>query len=222
MIYENIVEAFKRTGLSVRGGFHVTESDALKGFKSIVMIGNAGPDMWLRFKSDIAETQRAADKNPLDQWTKKIVIEKADNLQAKAIFPFQGPPYYPFQQWAMKSENLFASPIGMLIHPDYGLWHAYRAALGFNKQINIPRIKKQNNPCENCTDKPCLSTCPVKAFDQYGYNDNACAVYLKTNEGGKSCMQHSCQARLACPVGRDYHYSRGHGRFHMNKFLGNR
>ena len=27
------------------------------------------------------------------------------------------------------------TPIGLLLHPDWGLWHAYRGALGFHKTV---------------------------------------------------------------------------------------
>jgi len=222
MTYKNIVEAFEGTGLKVRGGFQSTNEYGLGDIQSVVMIGNAGPSMWSRFKKETDEKQRVENKHPLDQWTEKIVKEKANKLDAVAIFPFQGPPYYPFQKWAIKSENLFTSPLGILIHPEYGLWHAYRGALGFTKTINFPVIAKQSIPCENCTDKPCLTTCPVQAFDKCGFNDGVCATYLKTDEAQKSCMQHNCQARLACPIGQEYHYGKDHGRFHMEKFLSNR
>ena len=41
-----------------------------------------------------------------------------------ALFPFGGPPHFPFQQWARRAEPVHPSPIGLLIHPIYGLWHS--------------------------------------------------------------------------------------------------
>ena len=79
-------------------------------------------------------------------------------------------PIFPFQRWAMKVEPVFPSPIGILIHPDYGLWHAYRAAICLHQAIPVPSRDDRPSPCDSCADKPCLSTCPVGAFSRDGYD----------------------------------------------------
>ena len=30
------------------------------------------------------------------------------------------------------------SPLGILIHPDWGLWHSYRGALAFRERLDLP------------------------------------------------------------------------------------
>ena len=62
----------------------------------------------------------------------------APGFGATALFPFGGPPWLPFQRWAMKADCVTASPLGILIHPDFGLWHAYRGALAFAEQLDLP------------------------------------------------------------------------------------
>ena len=32
----------------------------------------------------------------------------------------------------MRAEGLKPSPLGVLVHPDFGLWHGYRGAIGEN------------------------------------------------------------------------------------------
>ena len=56
------------------------------------------------------------------------LFDSAAEIGGQAIFP-SDKPYMPFQQWAMQAEGLKKSPLGMLIHPVYGLWHAYRGAI---------------------------------------------------------------------------------------------
>ena len=41
----------------------------------------------------------------------------------------------------MRAEAVAPSPLGILIHPDYGLWHAYRGALAFAERLALPRAR---------------------------------------------------------------------------------
>jgi GMP synthase (glutamine-hydrolysing) len=111
----------------------------------------------------------------------------ARGFDAVALYPFGGPPYLPFQQWAMRAEGLQPSPLGALIHPDYGLWHAYRGALGFGERLALSPVSPRPRPCDDCADKPCLSTCPVGAFDGRGYDVPACAAHLD-GPAGAACL----------------------------------
>ena len=53
----------------------------------------------------------------------------------RSCTPRTGRPWLPFQQWARKAEPVHVSPLGVLIHPDYGLWHSYRGALCFDTRL---------------------------------------------------------------------------------------
>lgn len=79
--------------------------------------------MWERF----AAARDAADwPHELDAWTRRVLEPLAGDLGAGVVYPFGGPPFHPFQRWAMKAEGLRPSPIGVLMHPEHGPWHAYR------------------------------------------------------------------------------------------------
>jgi hypothetical protein len=62
------------------------------------------------------------------------------------VFPFER-PYLPFQRRAMRAEACYPSPLGLLIHPDYGLWHGYRGALLFAAAIELPPSGRRASPC---------------------------------------------------------------------------
>jgi hypothetical protein len=126
----------------------------------------------------------------------------------------------PFQRWAMRAEAVHPSPIGMLIHPLFGLWHAYRAALAWPEGLDLPARPALASPCETCAEKPCLSTCPVGAFSRRGYDVPSCVRHLDT-PAGADCMGEGCRARRACPVGRDYRYAPVQAEFHMLPFRSN-
>lgn len=118
----------------------------------------------------------------------------------------------------MRSEPCHPSPVGILIHPDYGLWHSYRGALLFAEAIDLPARDTRESPCASCEKRPCLSACPVGAFSGAGYDVPGCNAHLaKTPE--PSCMRIGCLPRHACPIGRDYRYEPAQARFHLQAFL---
>jgi hypothetical protein len=220
MKFEMIAHAVEATGLALRGGFASTPQDQLppipgKGpAQTVLMLGVVGPGAWTAFTGSPESGTR---KNPLDTWTRRVVTALADRLGASPLFPFEGPPYWPFQRWAMRAEPVAPSPIGILIHPDYGLWHAYRAALLFAERFDMPPRKVRARPCDTCTDRPCLSACPVGAFTESAYHVESCIAHI-SSPGGVMCMGEGCRARDACPVGRAFRYPAEQIRFHMEAF----
>src|SRR6201999_1900384 len=86
----------------------------------------------------------------LDPWTRKTLAPIAAQFGARAVFPFGGPPWFPFQRWAMRAEGLRSSPLGVLIHPEFGLWHAYRAAFLFDALVDDAAPKSLPFACEAC------------------------------------------------------------------------
>jgi hypothetical protein len=133
------------------------------------------------------------------------------------LFPFDGPPFLPFQRWAQKAEPVHPSPLGILIHPDWGLWHAYRGALAFAERIDLPLPDRRSSPCESCAGKPCLTACPVGAFTSAAYDVPTCVTHISAPAGAE-CIT-GCLARRACPVGLGYHHIAEQARFHQRAFL---
>ena len=133
MRYEDIAAALEGTGFICRGGFKPGPEDAVPEVTAatdavLVVIGNAGSAMWPHFDAARDAGQREQTQNPLNDWTAEVMRPIAAQLGARVHFPFDR-PYHPFQRWAMKADSVWQSPLGPLIHPQYGLWHAYRAAL---------------------------------------------------------------------------------------------
>lgn len=175
---------------------------------------------WHRKYPDIAD--------PLDAWSKAVLEPVAALLGGEAVFPSDR-PWQPFQQWAMAAERLKPSPLGLLIHPHYGLWHGYRGAILFAgaRRDDAPFTSAGMtepqpmvvHPCDACSDKPCLSACPVGAFSLSGFAVSDCRTFVKTEAGTTTCMGSGCLARDACPVGREYRYGPEQIRFHMAAFV---
>jgi hypothetical protein len=208
-------------GLSHRGGFHPTAEDGLPALRNgappatVILVGDIGGRLWPAFSRSAEANDNAPD--PLDRWTRRVVDEIAHRTDALPLYPFGGPPYWPFQRWAQRAEPVFPSPLGILIHPAYGLWHAYRAALLLAQTLDLPPRALSQSPCESCVAKPCLSACPVGAFQPSGFDVDACAGHI-TGAAGRPCMDGGCLARNACPVAPDLRYEPQQLRFHMAAF----
>ncbi len=235
-----IEAALAREGLIARGGFHPEPGDGLPGLengaartlvaRTLVMVGNAGPEMWRAFA---ASPEFGTAPDPLNRWSERVIGALAEAWGAQALFPFGGPPHLPFIAWAKRAEPVAESPLGILIHPDYGLWHAYRGALAFAEAFPLPPRAERPRPCDTCAEQPCLGACPVGAFtavgsdrvgsdrvgsDRVGYDVTACADHLGA-PAGADCMAEACRARRACPIGRNYLYAPEQAAFHMTHFL---
>jgi len=215
-----IEERARGAGLVLRGGFHPVPEDRLPALPdggapaTLVLLGMVGQAGWRAFARS---PEAGLPSHPLDGWTRRIVSEIAREVGAVPLFPFEGPPYWPFQRWALRAEPVAVSPLGILIHPEYGLWHAYRAALLLAERLDLPAPAPQPSPCESCAGRPCLTACPVGAFTGSEYKVEACAAHI-AGPAGAVCMQEGCRARDACPVGRAYRYPLAQIRFHMQAF----
>ena len=207
-----ILIAIRRAGFTPLGWFAPNAEDGLpKGAAFAILIGNAGPDMFRRF----ARERKSAGAR-LDDWTRDAAGALAAELGAMALFPFDRPAL-PFLRWARRAGAGHVSPLGLNIHPRFGLWHAFRAALIFPVAFDIPMQQAGAHPCQSCADKPCLTACPVNAFSGTSYDVAGCGQHLQTHEGG-SCMTGGCLARRACPVGKAHTYELPQIRFHMEAF----
>ena len=194
--YAAIAERIAVAGLLPRGGFRPAEGDGVPPradghpVRALVLIGNAGPEMWSRFAPFLAANPHLA--HPLDAWIEDVVGALGDALGATPVFAHAGPPFHPFVRWAQRAEAVHPSPVRLLIHPRYGLWHAYRAALLFAEPVDVPARADQAAPCESCAGRPCLQESHQVSIDA---------------------------ARRACPVGRDFTYGAAQAAFHQRAFV---
>ena len=224
-----LAEALAAHGLQLRGGFCPEPGDGLQlpdGRPAAVLwlAGNVGGAMWETFAA--SAYARDGQPDPLDRWSRAVGDALALRLGGAALYPFTGPPqqprYHPFQQWAARSEPVHTSPLMLRIHPQYGLWHAYRFALVFPTLEDADRAllskpTQGESPCLRCIDTPCLSACPVDAFGAYAFAVERCTVYLRSAQS-TTCMSGGCQARNACPLAPELRYAPEQSAFHMAAF----
>ena len=130
-----------------------------------MLVGHAGSTFWPVFQR-FELTHEGPD--PLDAWSQSVGDAIATQLDCAALYPFEK-PWWPFQNWIARAEGLRPSPLGILIHPEYGLWHGYRLAFAFREALPIPAPRSHPHACDNCMDKPCIAACPVDAIAEEGF-----------------------------------------------------
>lgn len=220
-------EEAARYGLRVRGVFTPRELDGVPALDSgqparaVALVGNVGSSLWPAFAA--SPEHRDGERDPLDRWSRRIGTMIAQRLGARALFPFGGPPHHPFQRWAMRGGDLFASPVGLLVHPEHGLWHAFRFALAFaecpgDPLGDQPARGDARSPCAMCDERSCLHACPVGAFGEGEYRVAQCVEHLVAHPQGP-CVTAGCLARHACPVGQAYRYTPAQAQLHMCAFV---
>jgi hypothetical protein len=225
-----LLNDLSRHGLVLRGVLMPEANDGWPALPSgepvrLWLVGAVGSSLWAPFSAS-PEFQDGQD-DPLDRWSRRIGEHWAQRLGGLALFPFGGPPHWPFQRWADRAEPLTPSPLGLRLHPQHGLWHAYRFALLLPQRIAVPEAadapavpaekaaEKAPGACATCPSL-CVKGCPVGAHD-HGFDLLRCVAHLRT-PAGQTCLQQGCQARAACPEGRPSRYMPDHAAFHMQAF----
>ncbi len=216
-IYDRLCAAAAALGVPCRGGFLVKpgeelpEVDAGRPGRTLVLLGFTGGMQWPAF----AGSGEFADgrPHPLDRWSVRVIGQLATAFGARALYPFGGPPWWPFQQWAQRAETLHPSPLGILMHPRFGLWHAYRGALLFAEVFPVPGRTSWTSPCASCAAKPCIGSCPAGAVTPSGFDRAACAAHVASPQG--IACRSGCLARGNCPVAMPHRYGAQQATFHM-------
>ena len=205
-IIRRLAELLQPSGLQPRGVFAQDDAPG-----SGVLVGDVGGAFWPVFATWQADHPDVTD--PLDTWSRGVIDAVAAATGGQGAYP-NDRPYWPFQRWAKEAEGLRAGPLGVLMHPVAGPWHAYRGAVLFPVQISIQPPQASSHPCETCVGKPCLTACPVGAIFLNRFDVTTCRAHL-ASAAGHVCMDGGCLARNACPAGADRRYSSDQLRFHM-------
>jgi len=204
--------------LELLGGFAVAEGEAgfSAGTRTLLLLGPAEPGFWahLTAQPEWTQSQDEGQPDPVDRWSRRVIGQLACDLGAKALFPFGGPPYHPFYQWALRTGRVWESPVRLLVHAEQGLMVSFRGALALKESLDLPHPALR--PCDTCP-APCLTACPAGALTETGYDVPGCHAFLDRPEG-KDCMTGGCLVRRACPVTQAYARLPEQSAYHMRQF----
>jgi ferredoxin len=199
--------------LEILGGV-LTRPDEVglpRGTRTLLLLGPAEPGFWAHITS---QPEWDGRPDPVDRWSRRVIGRVACDLGAKAVFPFGGPPYHPFYQWALRTGQVWDSPVRLLVHAKQGLMVSFRGALALKEAVDLPPAAPR--PCDGCP-APCLTACPASALTGAGYDVPACHAFLDLPEGA-NCMTGGCLVRRACPVSQTYARMPEQSAYHMGQF----
>lgn len=183
------------------------------GTRSIVIIGNGGGALWAALKRHAAAHPGWMDReHPLDDFTRTIVQSSIaaplheSNHRCTVVYPFlHDQRTLNFMRLAKIAGLAGPSIIGVAVHPEFGQWIAFRAALLIDELIDAPGPAAGFDPCPSCVPRSCIAACPVNAVSIVsGWNVTKCLTHRVEVE--EDCGSR-CHARVACVLAPQHVYT---------------
>ncbi len=194
--------------------------------RSIVVIGNGGGDFWRGFVEFAERNPGWRDRaNPLDDFTREIIerdivpVVRESGARCRTVYPFiGGGPTLNFIELAKLSGLGGPSIIGVVVHPVYGPWIAFRAALIVDVDLNSPGEALGFDPCPGCVPRSCIPACPANAVAfPAGWDIPKCLTHRVEVES--DCTPR-CHARAGCVLGPEHRYPADELAYHQRRALG--
>ena len=129
-----------------------------------------------------------------------------ENTALVAHFPDDQPAFPMISRALTVFPTLSQSPLGMLVSTRFGLLFGIRAWVEGDR-ASVERLavslgwkagSPKHSPCDACVDKPCLTHCPVGAFDAHGYDYPKCQVELNRQMSEKRRSMLARRLRRSC------------------------
>ena len=192
--------------------------------RSIVVIGNGGGAFWQAFKSYADAHPGWRDRpHPLDDFTRALIeqeivpIARGRGVACVPAFPFIGEGTLSFIALGKLAGLGGPSLLGVLIHPVYGPWIAFRAALLIDAVLDAPGEAAGFDPCPDCTARSCLAACPASAVSApAGWDIPRCLTHRIEVEA--DCATR-CHARVACVIAPEHRYPGDELAYHHGRAL---
>jgi epoxyqueuosine reductase QueG len=195
------------------------------GARSIVIIGNGGGDFWAAFKRHAAANPGWMNReHPLDDFTREIVESsiaaplRESGHRCTVVYPFvQDARTLNFMELGKLAGLAGPSIVGVGVHPEFGPWIAFRAALLLDELIDAPGPAIGFDPCPSCVPRSCIAACPVGAVSvATGWDLRKCLTHRVEVEAD---CESRCHSRVACVLGPQHVYPDDELAYHHRRAL---
>ena len=193
--------------------------------KSIVVIANGGGTLWAALKRHTERNPGWMDReHPLDDFTRTIVenevapVARAAGARCTLVFPFMaGKATLNFIELGKAAGLAGPSILGVVVHPKFGPWIAFRAAILIDQEVDAPGEARGFDPCPSCVERPCIAACPTTAVAfPAGWDVPRCLAYRIESE--PDCTPR-CHSRVACVLGPEHRYPEDELAYHQRRAL---
>lgn len=184
--------------------------DVWAGACAAIVIGNAGPRFWDRFRGEQkGRLDRVEGEDPLDAFTvretaplRALITE--GGFTERTVYPFFGATDHAlsFRELGIAAGFGVRSVLGLVLSPVYGPWIASRAAVLTDAPLAPAGRQARFDPCTTCP-APCIDVCPGDAFPGRQWSPQACLTAKSRLEPCRT----RCLSRIHCVYGSDYRYT---------------
>jgi epoxyqueuosine reductase len=233
---ESVRAAAKPFGLNLVGATSAARYDAAvtppyragaiaPSARSIIAIGNGGGALWAALKRHSEKHPGWwSRENPLDDFTRDVIEREVAGAARQSgahfatVYPFtSGGPTLNFIELAKLAGLAGPSILGVAVHPVFGPWIAFRAALLVEEEFDAPGAALGFDPCPSCSARPCIAACPAGAVQfPSGWDIPRCLAHRVDDE--PDC-ETRCHARGACVLGPDHRYPDDELAYHQRRAL---
>ncbi len=236
LLIEKICAAGEPFGLNLAAAVPVDRYDAVVAppyraaaldarARSIVVIANGGGALWSALKSHAGKNPEWWNReHPLDDFTRQVIeneiapVVRDGGTRCTIVFPFMsGRATLNFVELGKAAGVAGPSLLGVVVHPRFGPWIAFRAALLVDQVVDEPGEACGFDPCPACTAKSCIAACPANAIESpKGWDIPRCLTYRIESE--QDCATR-CHARVACVLGPEHRYPDDELAHHQSRAL---
>lgn len=177
----------------------LTETWDARG-RQLILIGHGGKRLW-----EAVKAAGLSGDDPIDDFTVATLhawfARHLPGHVYRILYPGDAP--LGLQALGALAGWHHPSPFMVGIDTEWGSWFAYRAVVIADTRFEPSQPVDRSNPCNTCTETPCISHCPAGAPARAGFDLQRCIAYRQS--AGSACSA-TCLARLACPVGTEHSY----------------
>ena len=233
---DRIRKAGQPYGLNLVAGIPIARYDAMVtepyraaaidgGARSIVVIANGGGALWQALQLHARQKPGWFTRDhPLDDFTREVVENQivpavqSAGLSSTTIYPFMSSGRtLNFIELGKIAGLAGPSILGVVVHPRFGPWMAFRAALLVDEDIDLPGEAIGFDPCPTCESRSCVPACPTGAVAfPAGWDIPRCLNYRIESEA--DCAPR-CHSRVACVLGPEHRYPDDEVAYHQRRAL---